>query len=73
MEYARQFKVDKFIAISSICAYPKFTPVSFKGEDLWDGYPKETNAPYGQAKKIMLVQSQAYRCNMFLTLSFFYL
>ena len=61
MEYARQFKVDKFVAIGTICAYPKFTPVPFKEEDLWNGYPEETNAPYGLAKKMMLVQSQAYR------------
>ena len=61
MEYARQFKVDKFVAIGTICAYPKFTPVPFKEEKLWNGYPEETNAPYGLAKKMMLVQSQAYR------------
>lgn len=61
MEYARQFKVGKFIALGTICAYPKFTPVPFKEEDLWNGYPEETNAPYGLAKKMMLVQSQAYR------------
>ena len=61
MEYARQYKVDKFVAIGTICAYPKFTPVPFKEEDLWNGYPEETNAPYGLAKKMMLVQSQAYR------------
>ena len=61
MEYARQFRVDKFVAIGTICAYPKFTPVPFKEEDLWNGYPEETNAPYGLAKKMMLVQSQAYR------------
>jgi len=61
MEYARQFKVDKFVAIGTICAYPKFTPVPFKEDDLWNGYPEETNAPYGLAKKMMLVQSQAYR------------
>jgi len=61
MEYARQFKVDKFVAIGTICAYPKFTPVPFKEEDLWKGYPEETNAPYGLAKKMMLVQSQSYR------------
>jgi len=61
MEYARQFKVSKFVAIATICAYPKFTPVPFKEEDLWNGYPEETNAPYGLAKKMMLVQSQAYR------------
>jgi len=61
MEYARQFKVDKFVAIGTICACPKFTPIPFKEEDLWNGYPEETNAPYGLAKKMMLVQSQAYR------------
>jgi len=61
MEYARQFKVDKFVALGTICAYPKFTPVPFKEEALWNGYPEETNAPYGLAKKMMLVQSQAYR------------
>ena len=61
MEYARQFKVGKFVAIGTICAYPKFTPVPFTEEDLWNGYPEETNAPYGMAKKMMLVQSQAYR------------
>jgi len=61
MEYARQFEVDKFVAIGTICAYPKFTPVPFKEENLWNGYPEETNAPYGLAKKMMLVQSQAYR------------
>jgi GDP-L-fucose synthase len=61
MEYARQFKVDKFVDIGTICAYPKFTPVPFKEENLWNGYPEETNAPYGLAKKMMLVQAQAYR------------
>ncbi len=61
MEYARQFKVDKFVALGTICAYPKYTPVPFKEKDLWNGYPEETNAPYGLAKKMMLVQSQAYR------------
>ena len=61
MEYARQFKADKFVALGTICAYPKFTPVPFKEKDLWNGYPEETNAPYGLAKKMMLVQSQAYR------------
>ncbi len=61
MEYARRFDVEKFIAIGTICAYPKFTPVPFKEKDLWNGFPEETNAPYGIAKKIMLVQSQAYR------------
>lgn len=61
MEYARVFGVEKFVAIGTICAYPKFTPVPFKEEELWSGYPEETNAPYGLAKKMMLVQSQAYR------------
>ena len=61
MEYARQFKVGKFVALGTICAYPKFTPLPFKEEALWNGYPEETNAPYGLAKKMMLVQSQAYR------------
>jgi len=61
MEYTRQFEVDKFVAIGTICAYPKFTPVPFREKDLWNGYPEETNAPYGLAKKMMLVQSQAYR------------
>jgi GDP-L-fucose synthase len=61
MEYARQNEVGKFVAIGTICSYPKFTPVPFKEEDLWNGYPDETNAPYGLAKKMMLVQSQAYR------------
>ncbi len=54
-------RVEKFVAIGTICAYPKFTPVPFKEENLWNGYPEETNAPYGLAKKMMLVQSQAYR------------
>ena len=54
-------KLDKFVALGTICAYPKFTPVPFKEDDLWNGYPEETNAPYGLAKKMMLVQSQAYR------------
>jgi len=61
MEYARQFNVPKFVAVGTICAYPKFTPVPFKEDDLWNGYPEETNAPYGLAKKMMLVQAQAYR------------
>jgi len=61
MEHARQAGVEKFIAIGTICAYPKFTPVPFREEDLWSGYPEETNAPYGLAKKMLLVQSQAYR------------
>lgn len=53
--------VQKFVALGTVCAYPKFTPVPFKEEDLWNGYPEETNAPYGMAKKMMLVQSQGYR------------
>ena len=53
--------VEKFVAIGTVCSYPKFTPVPFKEEDLWNGYPEETNAPYGLAKKMLLVQSQAYR------------
>jgi len=54
-------RIDKFVALGTICAYPKFTPVPFREDDLWNGYPEETNAPYGLAKKMMLVQSQAYR------------
>ncbi len=61
MEYAHRSEVSKFVAIGTICAYPKFTPVPFKEEDLWNGYPEETNAPYGLAKKMLLVQAQAYR------------
>src|SRR5579872_2602271 len=61
LEEARVTGVKKFVAIGTICAYPKFTPVPFKEEDLWTGYPEETNAPYGLAKKMLLVQSQAYR------------
>src|SRR6266567_5245084 len=61
MEQARRAGVQKFVAIGTICAYPKFTPVPFREEDLWSGYPEETNAPYGLAKKMLLVQSQAYR------------
>ena len=61
MEAARLAGVRKFVAIGTICAYPKFTPVPFKEEDLWNGYPEETNAPYGLAKKMLLVQAQAYR------------
>jgi len=56
-----KFGVEKFVALGTVCAYPKFTPVPFKEEDLWNGYPEETNAPYGLAKKMLLVQSQAYR------------
>ncbi len=54
-------KIEKFVALGTVCAYPKFTPVPFKEESLWEGYPEETNAPYGLAKKMLLVQSQAYR------------
>jgi len=61
MDEARLREVRKFVATGTICAYPKFTPVPFKEDDLWEGYPEETNAPYGLAKKMMLVQSQAYR------------
>ena len=61
LEEARQRDVGKFVAIGTVCAYPKFTPVPFREEDLWNGYPEETNAPYGLAKKMLLVQSQAYR------------
>ena len=61
MEAARRQGVDKFVQVGTICAYPKFTPVPFKEEDLWNGYPEETNAPYGLAKKMLLVQAQAYR------------
>ncbi len=61
IEQGRLRKIEKFVAIGTICAYPKFTPVPFKEADLWNGYPEETNAPYGLAKKMLLVQSQAYR------------
>jgi GDP-L-fucose synthase len=61
MEVGRQLGLKKFVALGTICAYPKFTPTPFKEEDLWNGYPEETNAPYGLAKKMLLVQSQAYR------------
>jgi len=61
MEEARRSGVQKFVAIGTICAYPKFTPAPFREEDLWNGYPEETNAPYGIAKKILQVQSAAYR------------
>jgi GDP-L-fucose synthase len=61
MEQSRLFGVKKFVAIGTICAYPKFTPTPFREEDLWNGYPEETNAPYGLAKKMLLVQAQAYR------------
>jgi len=61
MDVGRKAGIEKFVAIGTICAYPKFTPVPFKEEDLWNGYPEETNAPYGLAKKMLLVQAQAYR------------
>lgn len=61
MEAARQAGVKKFVAIGTICAYPKFTKIPFSESELWNGYPEETNAPYGLAKKMLLVQSQAYR------------
>ena len=61
MHYAYLHGVEKFVAIGTICAYPKFTPVPFREDNLWDGYPEETNAPYGLAKKMLLVQAQAYR------------
>ncbi len=61
MEAARQEGVKKFVALGTVCAYPKFTPVPFRENDLWNGYPEETNAPYGLAKKMLLVQAQAYR------------
>ncbi len=61
MEHARLNRIEKFVAVGTICAYPKFTPVPFREDDLWNGYPEETNAPYGLAKKMMLVQSMAYR------------
>ncbi len=61
IEAARLARVEKFVTIGTVCAYPKFTPVPFREDDLWNGYPEETNAPYGLAKKMLLVQSQAYR------------
>ena len=61
IEYSRRLKVRKFVCLGTICAYPKFAPVPFHEEDLWKGYPEETNAPYGLAKKMLLVQAQAYR------------
>lgn len=61
IELARQFGVGKFVCIGTVCSYPKFTPVPFRETDLWAGYPEETNAPYGLAKKMLLVQLQAYR------------
>ena len=61
IEQGRQRGIEKFVAIGTVCAYPKFTPVPFKEDDIWNGYPEETNAPYGLAKKMLLVQSQSYR------------
>ena len=61
MEQGRLSGIEKFVAVGTVCAYPKFTPAPFKEEDLWNGYPEETNAPYGLAKKMLLVQAQAYR------------
>lgn len=61
MELGREYGVPKFVAIGTICSYPKYTPVPFREEDFWNGYPEETNAPYGLAKKMLLVQAQAYR------------
>jgi GDP-L-fucose synthase len=61
MEVARHAGVEKFVGVGTICEYPKFTPVPFREEHLWDGYPEETNAPYGLAKKMLLAQGQAYR------------
>jgi GDP-L-fucose synthase len=61
LEHARRVGVSKFVGIGTICSYPKFTPVPFREDDLWNGYPEETNAPYGLAKKMLLVQGQAYR------------
>ena len=61
LEYARRAGLPKFVGIGTVCSYPKFAPVPFREDDLWGGYPEETNAPYGLAKKMLLVQSQAYR------------
>ena len=61
IEQSRMFGVKKFVTVGTVCSYPKFTPVPFREEDLWGGYPEETNAPYGLAKKMLLVQGQAYR------------
>ena len=61
IEHARQAGLKKFVQVGTICAYPKFTPVPFREDDLWNGYPEETNAPYGIAKKALLVMLQAYR------------
>jgi GDP-L-fucose synthase len=61
IEQSRVFGVEKFVTVGTVCAYPKFTPVPFREEEIWNGYPEETNAPYGLAKKMLLVQGQAYR------------
>jgi GDP-L-fucose synthase len=61
IEEAKLARVEKFVTVGTVCSYPKFTPVPFREDDLWNGYPEETNAPYGLAKKMLLVQSQAYR------------
>jgi len=61
MEYARRYQIEKFVVVGTVCAYPKFAPIPFKEDSLWDGYPEETNAPYGLAKKMLLAQAQAYR------------
>jgi GDP-L-fucose synthase len=61
MEHARRNGIEKFVGVGTICSYPKLTPVPFREDDLWNGYPEETNAPYGLAKKMLLVQGQAYR------------
>src|SRR5207244_1985455 len=61
LDEARLHGIPKFLSVGTVCAYPKHTPVPFKEDDLWNGYPEETNAPYGLAKKMLLVQSQAYR------------
>jgi len=60
IEYARKFGIEKFVCIGTVCSYPKFSPVPFQEKNMWDGYPEETNAPYGLAKKMLLVQLQAY-------------
>jgi GDP-L-fucose synthase len=61
MEHARCAGVQKFVSVATVCAYPKYAPIPFREDDLWNGYPEETNAPYGLAKKMLLVQGQAYR------------
>ena len=61
IEFSRRYGIEKFICVGTVCSYPKFTPVPFREEDLWSGYPEETNAPYGLAKKMLLVQLQSYR------------